>query len=231
MRDLLAISETRLAGYCSLLLAATLLLVAISYALLPGRPADTDRILSVAGTSAGSFRFLYGVFALGGVFGLAVVAPITRLAGEAAPAWLAWARRLAYVGFAVTIVQGLRLAVLIPQLGSLYHGCGHCSLSLADQQTLARWLYATLPVDPGYWVIFGTVGLWTAAVSVASLVSGALPRVLAWVGVGLAVNYWLIVLALAAGSTREFTFVSLLAGIFLGPFWYIWLGALLISRR
>src|SRR5215472_14133510 len=209
-----------------MLLAATLLLVAVSYALLPGRPTDTDRVLNLASTSGGRFVFLYAVFALGGVFGLAVVAPITRLAGDAAQAWLAWASRLAYVGFAVTIVQGLRLAVLIPQLGMLYHGCGHCPVNLADQQTMARRLYATLPVDPGYWVIFGTVGLWTGAVSVASLVSGALPSPAAWVGVGLAINNWLIVLALATGSTGLFTFASLLDGIFLGPLWYVWLGAL-----
>jgi hypothetical protein len=227
----LSISETRLAGYCSLALAATLVLVAIAYALLPGRPTDTDRILNVAGTSAGSFRFLYGIFALGGVFGLAVVGPITRLAGDAAPAWIEWAKRLAYVGFAVTTVQGLRLAVLIPQLGSLYHGCGHCPVNLADQQTLARWLYATLPVDPGYWVIFGAVSLWTLAVSAASLVSSALPRLLSYLGLALTAGYWVIILALATGSTGLFTFAALVTGIFLGPLWYIWLGALLISRR
>lgn len=230
-RTLLKVSEARLGGYCSFALAGTLVLTAAAYVLLPGHPKDTNGVLNVAGTSPGWFVFLYGVFALGGAFGLAVVRPITGLAGDAAPEWLSWARRLAYVAFAVTVVQGVRMATVLPQLGALYHGCFHCPVSLAVQQEVARGVYVSLPIDPFYWVIFGGVSLWTLAVSGASIVSGALPRLLSYLGVALTLGFWLIIFSLAGGHPTFFAFVSVVTGVFLGPFWFIWLGVLLTARR
>lgn len=213
------------------LLAASLLVVTITYALMPGRPSGTDAVLLLASTSPGWFRLLYGALAVGGVLGLAVVGPVTRLVADEAPAWLVWGRRLAYVGFAVTAVQGARLAVLIPEVAQLYIGCGHCTVNLAEQQTLARWLYVTLPLDPSYVISFGLVSLWTLALSLAWLALGGTPRGLPLLGLVLTLGYWLIVLGIIAGASGLFVFASVLTGIFLGPFWYIWLGALLTSRR
>ena len=228
---MLNIGEARLAGYCAFVLAATLLLTVISYAMLPGHPSDSNGILKLAGTSPGWFRFIYGMLALGGVFGLAVVGPITRLAGDAAPEWVAWARRLAYVAFAVTVVQGVRMATLLPQLGALYHACSHCPVTLAQQQDIARVVYLSLPVDPLYWVIFGGVSLWTLAVSGASILSRTLPPFLSYLGIALTLGYWLIIASLATGQPSLFAFASVVAGVFLGPFWYIWLGVLLTARK
>lgn len=188
-RAIVNIGEARLAGYCSILLAATYLVFALYYQLLPGHPRDVDSILKLAGTSPGWFRFLYGTLAVGGLLGLAVVGPITRLAGDEAPAWIAWARRLAYIGFAVTAVQGVRMASLLPQLGALYQGCGKCTVSLAEQQLVARALYGSAPIDPFYWIVFGTISLWTLAVALAVINSARLPRPLPYIGLGLTVVY------------------------------------------
>ncbi len=230
-RSALNLSEGRLAGYCSILLAATYVLVVLYYELLPGHPRDANGILNLAGTSPGWFRFLYGTLAVGGVLGLAVVGPITRLAGEVAPAWIAWARRLAYVGFAVTAVQGVRMATLLPQLGTLYHGCGKCTFALAGQQDLARWLYTTLPIDPSYWIVFGAISLWTLAVALATLNSAGLPRPVPYIGLALTASYWILVAGLATGNFGFFTFASIVGGVILGPLWYGWLGVLLTRQR
>lgn len=228
MARLLAVDERRLGGYCSYLLAVSLLLVTITYVLLPGRPSGPSAILELASTSPNWFKFLYGAFAVGGGLGIAVVGPVSALARDSA--WLTWTRRLAYVGFAVTVVQGLRLAILIPELGQLYHGCGQCSLDLGAQQTLARWLYATLPLDPGYVVIFGLVGLWTLVVSLTWLDSRSGPRGLAYLGLALTAGYWLLVIGVLSGGTGLFAFASVVTGVFLGPFWYIWIGVQLTAR-
>ena len=199
--------------------------------LLPSHPTDFNGILKLAGTSPGWFRFLYGTLALGGVLGLVVVGPVTGFAGDAAPEWVAWARRLAYLGFAVTVVQGVRMATLLPELGVLWHGCGHCPISLAEQQDIARAAYLALPLDPLYIVIFGGVSLWTLAVSGASILSGTMPRFLSYLGLALTLGYWLIIVSLAAGQLGLFAVVSVVTGVFLGPFWYIWLGVLLTARK
>ena len=44
-RSVLNLSEGRLAGYCSILLAATYVLVVLYYELLPGHPRDANGIL------------------------------------------------------------------------------------------------------------------------------------------------------------------------------------------
>lgn len=230
-RAVLNIGEARLAGYCAIALAATYLIVAFTYILLPGHPSDTNGILNVAGTSGGWFRFLFGTLAVGGVLGLMVVGPVSRLAGDVAPQWIGWGARLAYLGFAVTIVQGVRMATLLPQLGALYHGCGTCTVSLAEQQTIARWLYTTLPVDPVYWIVFGAISLWTLAMGFATLNANSLPRPLPLIALALTVTYWLIVVSLASGQIGLFTFASLLGGVILGPIWYGWLGVVLTSRK
>jgi hypothetical protein len=230
-RAIINIGEARLAGYCSILLAASYLIFALYYQLLPSHPRSVDSILNLAGTSPGWFRFLYGTLAVGGLMGLAVVGPITRLAGDEAPAWIAWARRLAYVGFAVTIVQGVRMATLLPQLGALYHGCGKCMASLAEQQTVARTLYAAAPIDPSYWIVFGAISLWTLAVALALINSARLPAPLPYIGLALTVVYWLLIFGIAAGNIGFFTFASIVGGVILGPLWYGWLGVLLTRER
>lgn len=230
-RSVLNLSEARLAGYCSIALAATLLVTAITYALLPGHPTDANGILNLAGTSPGWFRFLYGVLALGGVLGLAVVGPVTGLAGDAAPQWVAWARRIAYVAFAVAIVQGVRMATVLPPLGALYHGCFHCPVTLAQQQDVARGVLVGLAIDPAYWVIFGGISLWTLAVSGSALLARSLPPFLTYLGFALTLGYWLIIFSLSTSQLGLFAFASVATGVFLGPFWYIWLGALLTARR
>ncbi len=211
-------------------LAVTYLIVGLTYTLLPGHPTDANGVLNLAGGSPGWFRFLYGMLAVGGVLGLAVAGPVSELAGKTALQWIAWARMLAYLGFALTVVQGVRMATLLPQLGSLYHGCGSCALSLGEQQTLARWLYATLPIDPFYWIVFGAISLWTLAVALATMGSAALPRPLPFIGLALTVGYWLLIAGLATGHAGLFAVASIAASVILGPLWYGWLGVVLTTR-
>ena len=85
------------------------------------------------------------------------------------------------------------MAVLVPHVGQLYVGCGTCTISLADQRTLATWLYHTLPIDPRYWLIFGAAGLWIMTLALAGFRAAALSKWLAAAGVALALASWLLV--------------------------------------
>jgi hypothetical protein len=68
-------------------------------------------------------------------------------------------------------------------------------------------------------------------VSGASILSGTFPRLLSYLGLALTLGYWLIIASLATGQSGLFAFASIVAGVFLGPFWYIWLGVLLTARK
>ena len=117
----------------------------------------------------------------------------------------------------------------MPDVGRLSPGCGSCPINLADQQTLARWLYVTLPLDPFYWIIFGAVGLWVLVISLAALNSPSIPRLFSIAGIGLAASSWLIVIGNAASQNgRDCGRSSPCWG---GPVWYGWTDILLRAQR
>lgn len=209
-----------------MLLGVLYLASGVTYLLTPRRTGSVGDILLLAATSPGWYVAFYTELALTGLLGLAVVAPVSGLVAEGATAWTPSASRVAYLGFAVTALQGVRMAVLVPHLGQLYVGCGTCTTSLADQRMLATWLYDALPVDPQYWLIFGAVGLWIMAISLAGMRVGAFQAILASAGVGLALAFWLLVAGAVSGSQQVITTAAILA-LILGPVWFVWLGLVL----
>lgn len=215
-----------MAGYVCVLLGVLYVASGVTYLLTPRRTGGVGDILLVAATSPGWYAAFYTELALTGLLGLAVVAPVSRLVADGAAAWLPLASRLAYLGFAVTALQGVRMAVLVPKLGQLYVGCGTCTTSLADQRMLATWLYDTLPVDPQYWLTFGAVGLWIMTIALAGIRVGAFPTVLASAGVGLALAFWLLVAGAVSGSQQIIAAAAIVA-LILGLIWFVWLGLVL----
>ena len=219
-------SHGSVAGYVCMLLGVLYLASGVTYLLTPRRTGGIGDILLLAATSPGWYVAFYTELALTGLLGLAVVSPVSGLVAEGARAWTPWASLLAYLGFAVTAVQGVRLAVLLPRLGQLYVGCGTCSTSLADQRLLASWLYDTLPVDPQYWLIFGAVGLWIMTIALAGMRVGAFQTILASVGMCLALGLWLLVAGIVSGLPQIITVAAFLA-LILGLIWFVWLGLIL----
>lgn len=220
----MSMSPTRLAAYCSILLGVTYVLAGITFLLLPARPGDTLKVLFAAGSSPGWYRLFYGELALTGLLGLALIAPASRLIAGAGNAWTEWMGRVAYVAFAVALVQGLRTATLLPGLGQLFLGCGKCTSNLAIQQTVATWLYTSLPLDPLNWIAFGGLGLWILALVLTGLGASRLPRLFLRIGLALALAYWVIVAGSVLREGTLITFGAVAAGIVLGPMWFVWLG-------
>ena len=155
---------------------------------------------------------------------MGLVSAASRLASSPVPPWLEWAGRLAYLSFAVIVADGFRLAALVPQLGQLYHGCGSCTGTLAEQQTLARWLFTTLPLDAQNWIAFGALGVWVLALCAAGLQSGRLPRPLAYLGIALTLAFWLLVAGTVSAQPALFIVGAVAGGIVLGPLFFAWLG-------
>jgi hypothetical protein len=181
-----------------------------------------------AGSRPGWYQLLFGEWALTGLLGLAFVGPATRLLAARAGGWSDWTAKLAYLGYALTAIQGVHQLINVPNLGNLYQGCGTCTASLADQQTLAKWLYVSLPLDPMNWLILGTVALWILALSAIGFGSAGISRGILYVGIASGALYIAVVLTgsveLPTGPSPD---VLVVLAAVVAAAWYAWMGVLL----
>jgi len=227
-RGFLYVSVATLGSYCAFVLAAASVAFGVTWLLLPAHIWDVQAALFQAGSQPGWYQLLFGEWALMGLVGLAVVGPATNLLAARGGGWSDWTAKLAYLGFGLTAIQGIHELVTVPNLGNLFHGCGTCTASLADQQTLAKWLYVSLPLDPMNWLIDGTVALWILALSAIGFSSAGIPRGVLLVGIASAALYLAVVLAdsieLPFGPPPDALFVS---AAVLAAVWYAWVGVLL----
>jgi len=204
-------------------LGFTYLAAGLTYASIPNRAGPLEGHLAIAKFMPAWYQAFFGELALTGLLGLAVVGVVSDLVAPGAPAWIEWARRLGYLAFVVSAVEGVRLASLIPQMGQWYY-C-HCT---STEQTAVQVTYSSLPLDPNNVLTFGVAALWVAAVSLAGIRARSLPAALGVLGLVLALIY----LVLVAASLREMPLFVLLGpqitGV-VGAGWYIWLGWRLAS--
>lgn len=214
-------SPTRIASYCALALAPLYLVFAITFLLLPARIGDVPAVLLALGSNPRWYSVFYAEWILIGLLGIAIVSQASRLFVPATTGWSEWASRLAYLGFAVSVVQGVRAIALLPSIGQLYLGCGTCTASLADQQTLAKWLYISLPLDPFNWLTFGAVGLWIIALSIHAIRGANMPRAASWEGLAAGLSLLLVVVV---GTLDQPLVIPAALSAVLAAAWFGWIG-------
>ena len=212
-------SLARLGGMCSILVGISYVVVGISYILLPPAQkatAGTDRFLYSAAQDATMISIQYWAFALGAILALAAVPAISERVRSANEGWIRWMSNLALVGFAVTAVNYLRLVTVTPDRAAVF--------AVGDEMTRKAISWSQIGLDPNGWLGFGCVGAWVLVVSVLALRTNVLPKLICYLGIVIAIAYWLVV----AGFVFNFeTLVAVAAGIggvILGPIWYIWTG-------
>lgn len=220
----MAATPATIGSYCGFALAAATVALAATYLLLPARIGDVLGALFRAYSQPGLYQLFFGLWALTGLLGLAVVAPATQLFVARGDGWSDWAAKLAYLGYAVTAVQGVHLFATVPGLAQLYQGCGTCTAGLADQQTIAKWLYVTQPLDSLNWLILGAVGIWILAVSVIGLASGGAHRGALYLGVAAGVLFLVVVVGQAFDLPVD-AVIGL--GAVVAAVWYGWVAVLL----
>jgi hypothetical protein len=184
----------------------------------PGVGSFADRMASLA-DNALPFTIYYAVFALGAVAALGAIPAVSDFITGERDGWLVWAANLALVGFAVMAVDLLRVIAIVPAEASAF---------VQQTNELGRFAIGGdnihLDLDPDGWLQFGAVGLWVLVVSLLNLRGRSVSSAWSYVGVGLAVTYWLIVLANLINLGPLYAVVSALGGLVLAPIWYIWLG-------
>jgi len=215
----------KLGGICSVVVGVSYAVIGITELLLTPE-------LTVENSAASPFMFFetnqgllltqYWAMALGAVFALAVIPAVCEKVRNLNEGWVRWTSTLATLGFAVTILDNYWAIVMTPARAAAY---------VAGSEAIRATL--TVPGAPQFidvqgWLGFGAVGLWVLVVNLLALRGSILPRLLAYLGIAVAIAYFLVVSSLVFPNLRGMILVAAgIGGVVLGPIWYIWIGLIL----
>ena len=214
---------SKLGGTCSILVGVSYLVAAAVYLLSPVKVQDAAGIppgqfLETLAQDATGYTVSLGIAALDSLLAIAVILAISGSLQSANPGWVRWTSNLAIVGSAINAVEFLNRIVLNPARAAAYvKGDAAVKAALTVPGALAG-------LDPQAWLRFGAVGLFILVVSVLALRGNIWPKSLAYVGIGLAIAYGLVV---TTNLLQIQLFTAIVGGIgfvVLAPIWYIWLG-------
>ena len=212
---------SKLGGTCAILLGISYIVVGITYVLLPAEQragGDPAKFLPSFAQSPTLLTIQYWAFALGAVLALAAVPAISESVRSASEGWVRWTSNLAFLGFAVTAIDTFRMLGLQPVRAAAY-----VAGDTATKAVLAAPGYLA-GLDVQGWLGFGGVGLWVLVVSWLVLRGSTWPKPLAYLGIAVAILYWLVVAGLALGVETLVAVAAGVGGIIGAPIWYIWAG-------
>lgn len=209
----------KLGGIGSILVGISYVVVGITYVLLPPAQkatAGTERFFYSVALDATMITIQYWAFALGAIFALAAVPAISERVRSASEGWVRWTNNLALLGFAVTAVNYLRLVTVTPDRAAVFYA--------GDEATKKAISWSQFSLDPNGWLGFGCIGLWVLVMSVLALRTDTLPKFLSYLGIIVAIAYWLVVVGFVFNLETLVAVAAGLGGVILGPIWYIWIG-------
>ncbi len=216
-------SMAKVGGTCSILLGVSYVVVGVAYVLTPAEQFSgmIEKFAPSFVENSTPFTLLLWTCAVGALIAFGAVGAISALVEEESEGWVRWARNVAYLGFAVAVVDFLRMLVIAPARAAAYQA--------GDATTKAAMVTSDffIALDPNEWLKFGCIGLWLFVVAVVALRRSVLPKALACLGIAGAILYWVYV----AGVTLKVPALTLVgAGLgasVIAPIWYIWVGVIL----
>lgn len=210
----------KLGGLFAILLGISYILIGVIYLMLPGdQRAGGDLFYASVVRDPTLISIYYLIFALGAVLALGVLPAIAESVRSQHEGWTHWATNLAYLGFAVTAIDFFRIWSIQTYRASAF---------VASDASARAAIDATAQgLDPQGWLGFGGVGVWVLVVSLLAMRANTWPRPLSYIGIAVAVLYWLVVVSNVFGIDILLSIVAGLGGIVLAPIWYIWVGLLL----
>ena len=211
---------SKLGGICSILLGVSYLVIGINYLLLPAEQkagGALEKLLPSFAQNPTPLTIQYWVFALGALLALAVVLAVSENVRSVNEGWVRWTSNLATLGFAVVAIDNFR---------TLAFQSGRATAYLEGDAATKAAIEVSGPfsLDPQGWLGFGAVGLWVLVVSLLALRAGTWPKLLAYVGIAVAVAYWFVAAGFVLNLETLIAVAAGLGGVILAPIWYIWIG-------
>ncbi len=217
-----------LGGTCSILTGVAFVGVAVVYLLLPPEQQDAcrcpDRFLTSLASNPTLYIVGYGLLALHAILAVGAVLAISESVRAAHEGWVRWTSTLAIIGFAVFAIHALWHMTLDPAKATAYvQGDAAAKAALTVPGALQS-------LDPQGWLRFGTVGFWALVVSLLALRGGMWPKLLAFVGISVALVYWLLLVGEVVQAQSLIAIIAGAGGVVLLPIWYTWLGLRLLRK-
>ena len=214
-------SLNKLGGTCSILAGVAILVAAVVYLLLPPELQESCRCPEKFLASVAQNPVLriaeYLPIAMYSLLAIAAVLTISESVRSANEGWVRWTNTLAIIGLALNATVAFNHVALDPDRGAAYmQGDAATKAALTVPGALES-------LDPQAWLRYGAFGIWVLVVSLLALRSGIWPKPLAYVGLGVAIASWLVVVGVVFPSQSLIALVAGAASI-LVPIWYIWLG-------
>ena len=209
----------QLGGFCSILLGISYVLIGALYLLLPAdqkSAGDPAAFYTSVAQGPTLISIYYLMFALGAVIGLGAVPAISEAVRSVHEGWVRWMTNLAVLGFAVTAIDFFRVWAFQAYRAAVFVA--------GDASTRAAIEATDQGLDPQGWLGFGGVGAWVLVVSLLALQESIWPRTLSYLGIAVAILYWLVVVSFVFNIGILLSIVAGLGGVILAPIWYIWVG-------
>jgi hypothetical protein len=210
----------KLGGRMALGLGAIYLLIGLTYFMVPpaqlkGFSPDFWPSLAEAPAWRRIFQFAQ---AMGAALGVAVVLGIREYSEKENEAWLGWTSVLAYIGYALGIIDNVR-SFQLERLQSVIYVAAEPAVKASIVANAAIYNLDSMGV-----LGFGAVGLWVLVSSRTLAAAGKIPAALGWLGLATAVLMGMVVIGFATMNTAFLSVAAGLGGFVVAPSYFIWLG-------
>ena len=215
----------RLGGICSVLVGISYVVIGITVLL-------ESPELTVENNAQSPFLFFesnravlltqWWAMAWGAIFALAVIPAVSEKVRSLNEGWVRWTSTLATLGFAVTILDNYWAIVMTPARATAYVTSNEAMRAAFAVPGEVQF------IDVQGWLGYGAVGLWVLVVNLLALRGNVLPPFVAYLGIAVAIAYFLVVVTMVFPDVRGIILIiAALGGIVLAPLWYSWMGLIL----